>query len=146
MLRLALLTAALALLPVLAKAQTETAAAPETSAPPLLQVSIFFAGGSAYVYPREAERLRTFLDDVPAVDNYGVQLQGHTDDIGARDYNLRLSAARVASVRAWLLDYPIEDAAIELLPLGEDAPSFSNDTWEGKLSNRRVDVILKPLM
>ena len=132
-----LLTALLALLPALTRAQV---------APPLLQLPIFFAGGSAYVYPEEAQRLRTFLNNIPALDNYGLQLQGHTDDIGARDYNLRLSAARVAAVRAWLLEYPIEDAAIELLPLGEDAPSYDNATWEGKLSNRRVDVILKPLL
>ena len=83
---------------------------------------------------------------MPAVDNYGVQLQGHTDDIGAVEYNLRLSTARVASVEAGLLRYPIDAAAIELLPLGEEAPSYDNSTWEGKLSNRRVDVILKPLL
>lgn len=130
----------LLLLPGVAPAQGTPAA------PPLLQLPIFFAGGSAYVYPAEARRLRAFLDDVPALDNYGVQLQGHTDDIGAREYNQRLSEARVTAVRDWLLAYPVDAAAIELLPLGEDAPSYDNATWQGKLSNRRVDVILKPLM
>ena len=79
-------------------------------------MSIFFAGGSAYVFPEEAARLDAFLDGVPAVDNYGVQVQGHTDDIGDEEYNLRLSAARAQSVLARLLAYPIDGAAIELLP------------------------------
>ncbi len=115
-------------------------------APPLLQVSIFFGGGSAYVYPEESARLKAFLDAVPALDNYGVEVQGHTDDIGDRAYNLRLSAARGAAVRQLLIAYPVAEDAIEMLPLGEDAPAYDNATWEGKLSNRRVDVILRPLL
>lgn len=113
---------------------------------PLLQISIYFAGGSAYVYPEEAQRLKTFLDAVPAIDNYGIEVQGHTDDIGDRTYNLRLSAARSAMVREQLLAYPLDVNAIELLPLGEDAPAYDNATWQGKLNNRRVDVILRPML
>ena len=114
--------------------------------PHLLQISLFFGGGSAYVYPEERARLQTFLDAVPALDNYGVEVQGHTDDIGDREYNLRLSVARGEAVRRLLIAYPVPDAAIEMLPLGEDSPTYDNATWEGKLSNRRVDVILRPLL
>jgi outer membrane protein OmpA-like peptidoglycan-associated protein len=35
---------------------------------------------------------------------------------------------------------------MRMLPLGEDEPSFNNNTWKGKLSNRRVDVILKRIV
>ncbi len=136
----------LSILLALAIGQAHAQIADTAAVAPLLQISIFFAGGSAYVYPEEAQRLRVFLDAVPGLDNYGVEVQGHTDDIGDRAYNLRLSAARSAMVREQLLAYPLQSAAIELLPLGEDAPSYDNATWQGKLSNRRVDVILKPMM
>lgn len=119
---------------------------PAAAPPHLLQVSLFFGGGSAYVYPEERARLKAFLDAVPALDNYGVEVQGHTDDIGDRAYNLRLSVARGEAVRQLLITYPVREAAIEMLPLGEDAPTYDNATWEGKLSNRRVDVILRPLL
>ena len=119
---------------------------PDDAAPHLLQISLFFGGGSAYVYPEEGARLREFLDAVPALDNYGVEVQGHTDDIGDRAYNLRLSAARGEAVRRLLIAYPVRETAIEMLPLGEEAPAYDNATWEGKLSNRRVDVILRPLL
>lgn len=110
------------------------------------QLSIFFAGGSAYVYPEEAARLHAFLDSIPALGNYGVELQGHTDDIGDVEYNLRLSAARTRAVRQQLIDFGIDAGGIEQLPLGEESPYFDNATWEGKLSNRRVDVILRPML
>jgi len=113
---------------------------------PLLQVSIFFGGGSYYIYPEEQQRLEAFLASVPGLDNYGVEIQGHTDDIGDRAYNLRLSAARAEMVRRRLVALEIAEAAIEVLPLGEDDPSYDNATWEGKLSNRRVDVILRPIL
>ena len=113
---------------------------------PANQVALFFGGGSAYLHPEQVGKLRTFLGARGDLAAYTIQLQGHTDDIGDRAYNLRLSAARVAAVRRWLLAADVPADAIEALPLGEDAPTYSNDTWEGKLSNRRVDVILRPLM
>ena len=114
----------------------------------VLQVrqSVFFSGGSAYLHPEEIERLQHFLDAHEQLGAFTIELHGHTDDIGDRAYNLRLSAARIRSVVNYLLSYPVAADAIHALPLGEDAPSFDNATWEGKLSNRRVDVILVPLM
>ena len=117
--------------------------AQEATAPPPTQVSLFFGGGSYYLHPEQATRLQDFLDAHDDIAAYSIEVQGHTDDIGDRDYNLRLSAARARVVLQRLLDYPIPEDAIEVLPLGEDAPSFDNATWEGKLSNRRVDVILR---
>jgi len=117
----------------------------DESLPPS-QHSIFFGGGSAYVVAKERSRLQTFLNSVPDIKNYGIELQGHTDDIGDRDYNLRLSQARTLSVQRLLLAFPVDQGAIELLPLGEESPTFDNNTWQGKLSNRRVDVILRPLL
>ena len=122
--------------------------APAEAAPegPAHRISLFFGGGSSTLHPVEEARLRTFLDALPDAGAYGIEIQGHTDDIGDRAYNLRLSAARAEGVRRRLLDYPVPPEAIEVLPLGEDAPAFDNATWEGKLSNRRVDVILKPVL
>jgi outer membrane protein OmpA-like peptidoglycan-associated protein len=45
-----------------------------------------------------------------------------------------------------LINYPLAPEAMQVLPLGEDAPEFDNGTWEGKLNNRRVDVILKRIV
>lgn len=119
---------------------------PAIKSEPPTQVSIFFPGGSAFIVPQQEARLRAFVDRVLDIKNYGIELQGHTDDIGNREYNMRLSAKRVASVQQLLEALKVDPNAIELLPLGEEEPSYDNSTWEGKLSNRRVDVILKPML
>lgn len=109
-------------------------------------ISIFFGGGSYYIDAQEAAKLKEFLDEIPNLEAYEIEVQGHTDDIGNRAYNLRLSEFRAKAVTDRLFNHGIDPAAVRMLPLGEDAPSFDNDTWEGKLSNRRVDVILKRVL
>ena len=109
-------------------------------------VSIFFGGGSYYIDGEQAGKLKDFLDGLGKLEGYEVEVQGHTDDIGNRAYNLRLSDFRARTVKSLLLKYPIPEELIDMLPLGEDAPSFNNQTWEGKLSNRRVDVIFKRIL
>lgn len=108
--------------------------------------SIFFGGGSYYIVPDEGARLKQFLDDIPNLESYEIEIQGHTDDIGNREYNLRLSDFRARMIRERLITYPLPSEMMRMLPLGEDEPSFNNNTWEGKLSNRRVDVILKRIV
>jgi outer membrane protein OmpA-like peptidoglycan-associated protein len=110
------------------------------------RISIFFGGGSYYVTPAEETRLREFLNGIPDIERYQIEIQGHTDDIGPREYNQRLSEFRCEAVRRKLLAYPLPAGQLSVLPLGEDAPAFDNDTWDGKLSNRRVDIILKRLI
>lgn len=109
-------------------------------------ISIFFGGGSYYIDAEQAGKLKDFLDGLGKLEGYEMEVQGHTDDIGNRAYNLRLSEFRARAVKALLLQYPIPEELIDMLPLGEDAPSFDNDTWAGKLNNRRVDVIFKRVL
>ncbi len=109
-------------------------------------ISIFFGGGSYYIVPSEGARLQEFLDEIPNLEAYEIEIQGHTDDIGNRAYNLRLSEYRARTVMQRLVDYPLPPEMMQVLPLGEDAPNYDNGTWEGKLSNRRVDVILKRIV
>lgn len=109
-------------------------------------ISIFFGGGSYYIMPDQGAKLKAFLDGIPNLETYEIEIQGHTDDIGNREYNLRLSDFRARTVRERLINYPLPPEMMQTLPLGEDAPSFDNGTWDGKLSNRRVDVILKRIV
>lgn len=109
-------------------------------------ISIFFGGGSYYIDAEQRGKLKTFLDEIPNIEHYEIEIQGHTDDIGNREYNLRLSTYRAHGVQELLINYPLPPEMMEVLPLGEDAPSYDNQTWNGKLSNRRVDVILKRIL
>lgn len=110
------------------------------------QISIFFGGGSYYIDAEQAGRLRQFLDEIPNLQYYEIEIQGHTDDIGNRAYNQRLSEYRARMVMDYLINYPLPAEMMQILPLGEDDPTYDNATWEGKLNNRRVDIILKRIV
>ncbi len=107
--------------------------------------SIFFGGGSAYIDEEQAQELREFIYAVENINRYEVLVHSFTDNIGSRRYNKWLSQERSAAV-IWELEQL--DIPIDLLlkaDFGEDDPIYDNSTFEGQLSNRRVDIILRPL-
>jgi outer membrane protein OmpA-like peptidoglycan-associated protein len=71
-----------------------------------------------------------------------VIVEGHTDNIGSKDYNVSLSEKRAESVKAYLVGQGIDGARISTDGLGFDYPVASNDTNEGRQQNRRVEIIL----
>ena len=84
--------------------------------------------------------LAQFLQDHP---NSRVALVGHTDAVGALEGNIALSRRRAAQVVARLVaDYGIDTARLQAEGMGFLAPIASNRTAEGRLANRRVEVIL----
>ncbi len=107
--------------------------------------NIFFGGGSAYIDQEQAEALREFIYAVENINRYEVIVNSFTDNIGSREYNQWLSQQRSSAVIEILyqLDIPID--MILKADFGEDDPIYDNSTFQGQLSNRRVDVILRPL-
>lgn len=72
-----------------------------------------------------------------------VVLEGHTDSIGTRDYNLKLSHRRASSVRKYLVTKEgINPDRITLSGFGFDNPVATNATATGRALNRRVQGII----
>ena len=107
--------------------------------------SIYFGGGSDYIDPVQEQALQEFIFVVENINRYEVIIHSFTDNIGGRAYNQWLSQQRGAAVLRILEQLDIEIDLILKADFGEDDPTFSNDTIDGKLRNRRVDVILRPL-
>jgi outer membrane protein OmpA-like peptidoglycan-associated protein len=73
-------------------------------------------------------------------------LVGHTDSVGALDFNIALSKRRAASVRMRLLGvYGLDASRIEAEGNGYLAPIKSNLDSAGRSANRRVEVVVLPL-
>lgn len=68
-----------------------------------------------------------------------VVLEGHTDSKGTDAYNLRLSRARAASVRDYLISQGVEARRLTARGYGESRPVTDNKTDEGRAQNRRVE-------
>ena len=108
--------------------------------------SIFFGGGSSYIDQQQVKELYEFIDEIPGIENMEVLIQSHTDNIGSLEYNQWLSQMRSEAAFQKLLDKGIQPEMMLIEDFGEQSPYFDNATWEGKLKNRRVDVIIRPLV
>jgi len=74
--------------------------------------------------------------------NASYQVIGHTDAVGARDYNQKLSQSRAKVVRAFLIrNYQLDPSQLEWIGRGEDE-LLIQDSGDNR-SNRRVEVRLK---
>jgi outer membrane protein OmpA-like peptidoglycan-associated protein len=67
-----------------------------------------------------------------------VEVQGHTDSVGADAYNLGLSQRRAASVREYLLAQAVASDQLTAKGYGETQPVSDNTTPAGRKENRRV--------
>jgi outer membrane protein OmpA-like peptidoglycan-associated protein len=73
-----------------------------------------------------------------------VQIEGHTDSIGKRRDNARLSSLRASSVRQYLVNRGIESGRLRAIGFGESRPIATNKNSYGREVNRRVEfTILK---
>ena len=73
-----------------------------------------------------------------------IEVGGHTDNTGPRDFNMRLSRARARSVRQYLLGRGIPPGRLSAQGYGPDRPIGDNETDEGRAKNRRVEFIANP--
>ncbi|WP_185903012.1 OmpA family protein [Bacteriovorax stolpii] len=97
------------------------------------------------------ERNKPLLNKVQKVmEEFGssaVTIEGHTDSIGGKKVNDRLSQNRAQAVKDYLQSSGggIESSAkIEAVGYGYQKPLATNKTADGRAQNRRVDIVIKP--
>lgn len=100
---------------------------------------IFFEFDSATI---TAESFAVLDDLAGTLDNHVeielVEVQGHTDDQGAEEYNLKLSQSRAEAVRQYLVTQGIAPDRLIARGYGESQPLQPGDTVEAREVNRRV--------
>jgi outer membrane protein OmpA-like peptidoglycan-associated protein len=69
-----------------------------------------------------------------------VRVEGHTDNIGSRSYNLDLSRRRAAHVAELMIAAGFPAAGIDQRALADEYPVATNATAEGRARNRRVTI------
>ena len=112
-----------------------------------MRKSIYFGGGSYYVDEFQAQDLQFWLDSIPnLLEKYDIQLISHTDPIGGKEYNDWLSKMRSMAVQQILLQQEIPENRITIRDWGLENPVYSNNSFRGMQMNRRVDVILYPIL
>ena len=101
---------------------------------------VTFASGRAELTPSAMQTLdRVALSLVNAKD-VNVEVAGYTDNTGSRALNVRLSGARAASVRTYLISKGVAESRITSRGYGPEAPIAPNTTAAGRAQNRRVEL------
>ncbi len=80
-----------------------------------------------------------FLKENPTVK---VEIQGHTDNIGRDEDNLRLSENRAKSVYEYVIAQGISANRLRYKGYGESNPIASNNTEAGRAKNRRTVFLI----
>lgn len=73
-----------------------------------------------------------------------IVVEGHTDAVGSKEANQKLSEVRAAAISSYLVANGINAADISTVGSGDTKPLASNKTKEGRAQNRRVDIIVEP--
>jgi outer membrane protein OmpA-like peptidoglycan-associated protein len=99
---------------------------------------IYFDFDKATLKPASYEELDKVVKFLNDNETISIEIGGHTDSKGADDYNQRLSQSRAESVRTYVTDQGIDESRITAQGYGESEPEETNDTEEGRATNRRV--------
>ena len=89
--------------------------------------------------------LDKLADTLNKAKNWTLEIQGHTDDKGGDDFNMKLSQGRADSVKNYLITKGVLLDSITAKGFGESKPLVANDSDANREKNRRVEFkITKP--
>lgn len=79
-------------------------------------------------------------------DKTAIHVVGHTDSTGTDAYNQKLSERRASEVAKYLSSQGVSSQRLLTWGRGESEPVAGNDTKAGRARNRRVDIVVKPVV
>jgi chemotaxis protein MotB len=106
----------------------------------------FFDSGDATIHPSSLPVIQKIAAVIGSVPN-GVRLEGHTDSVPIHNSRFRnnweLSTARSITLLEVLRDrFQVPEERMSVAGYADNAPVDSNDTHEGRMHNRRVDLVV----
>lgn len=75
-------------------------------------------------------------------DDEFILIKGYTDAVGNPSYNLSVSQFRANTVKSYLIGKGAPLKSVKALGLGDAYPIADNSTIEGRILNRRVEIVL----
>lgn len=101
---------------------------------------INFATGKATLEPGSEQVLGEIVKVLQEHTDWRFEVQGHTDNVGAKAANMSLSDQRAKAVAAWLTSHGIDESRLVAKGYGDSEPVADNTTEEGRAKNRRVEL------
>ena len=106
---------------------------------------ILYATASAELTDQSKFILQQFARFLKENPNAKILIQGHTDDEGNPDNNMKLSDRRADGVRKYLISLGIDAKRLKSKGYGQTQPKVPNTSAENKAKNRRTDFVIESL-
>ncbi len=110
--------------------------------PLIYNFMINFDYNSAKIKTEYLAKIKEFAEFMKKNRPYKAEIQGHTDNIGSKKYNKKLSLQRAKSVYDMLIKLGVEANRLTYVGFGEEKPIADNNTENGRAKNRRVEAHL----
>lgn len=91
----------------------------------------------------ESKKALLGLVEIMSKCKNNVTILGHTDNVGAEDYNKELATKRAKAVVDFLIEEGIDKGRLQHEGHGSEKPIASNETEVGREQNRRVEFIIQ---
>jgi outer membrane protein OmpA-like peptidoglycan-associated protein len=105
-----------------------------------------FNTNSTDIKPGFHSTLDKIADVVVRYGKTTLTVAGHTDDVGAAQYNQGLSERRAHSVAQYLESKKVNPVRLAIVGKGESMPIESNTSETGRAANRRVEIYVEPVV
>ena len=99
-----------------------------------------FEFNSAQLKPAAFPELDNLLAEMKKSPMSRWRIEGHTDNVGSEDGNLKMSKMRAESVLNYFVSRGIPQGRFETVGMGSKSPVADNKTPEGRAKNRRVEI------
>ena len=108
----------------------------------ILLNNLYFVQSKPELLPESTPELERLLVFLRQNANVAIELQGHTDNQGDYDLNLRLSRERAEAVKTFLAASGIENKRVASRGFGSTRPVASNGSESTRKLNRRVELVI----
>lgn len=101
--------------------------------------NVFFDSDKVNLKKESYPELKRLAEFIKSQQNIKVEISGHTDNKGTKEYNKTLSLNRANQVKIYLISLGCDENQMTTVGYGDEKPIANNTTEEGRQKNRRVE-------
>ena len=110
---------------------------------PPVHFILYFQKDTSDLTQDSAELITEILTAIQERNSTDISVVGHTDTLGDKQYNLKLSKSRAAKVSDWLMEQGVEKDYLQVTSHGEENPLIKTEDNVSEPRNRRVEVVVR---